>query len=73
MKGQPFKRLAALLSAVALFSNLEKPNKKLVASAKANLYNYRSRGKGKGLHQKANVHAHMNAVRAARKARNKRR
>lgn len=70
-KQQPFKRLhmiMSLLSSVpALTStNHEERQKRLTA-----ISTYFSLGKGKGLIQKANKHAHMSFVRASRKKANR--
>ncbi len=71
MKGQPFKRLIALVAACNLATSNPGFSPLTEEQAKSALYNYRSRGKGEGKTNRANPHKHMSQVRTARKAHNK--
>ena len=70
-KQQPFKRLhmiMTLLSAVPALTSTNYEERQKQFSA---IPTYFSRGKGKGLTQKANKHAHMSFVRASIKKANR--
>ena len=69
MKGQPFKRLNLIFSLMSEIPALTDSNYEERQKMFAALPEYLSRGKGKGkmLPQKANKHAHMSFVRAAKR------
>lgn len=71
MKSQPFKRFNNLMSVIsAAMAAIPECNGLERMVALAAMPKYRSRGKGKGLHQKARHGAHMDRVRQAKKQHN---
>ena len=67
IKQQPFKRLHMITALIASIPELTSTNHEERQKQFASIPDYFSRGKGKGLQQKANKHAHMSFVRASRK------
>jgi hypothetical protein len=70
MKGQPFKRINTLVGIVNLLAGQQNTDKDALKQAWANLYGYKSRGKGKGKTQAAPIHKHMSLVRSAKHRKN---